>query len=39
MSSGKKKMMEIIHSHPDDSTFEEIMHELLFVNTIERWHE
>lgn len=36
MPSVKEKMTEIIHSQPDDSSFEEILRELLFERMIER---
>lgn len=36
MPSVKDKMTEIIHSQPDDSSFEEILRELLFERMIEK---
>lgn len=36
MPSVKEKMTEIIHSQPDDSSYEEILRELLFERMIER---
>ncbi|EHQ34360.1 hypothetical protein [Methanoplanus limicola] len=36
MSSVKDKMTEIIHSQPDDSSYDEILRELIFERMIER---
>jgi predicted transcriptional regulator len=36
MSSVKDKMTEIIHSQPDDSSYDEIVRELIFERMIER---
>jgi len=36
MQSVKEKMTEIIHSQPDDSSYEEILRELLFERMIKR---
>lgn len=36
MPSVKERMTEIIRSQPDDSSFDEILHALLFDRTIER---
>ncbi|UUX92282.1 hypothetical protein [Methanoplanus endosymbiosus] len=36
MSSVKDKMTEIIHSQPDDSSYDEILRELIFERIIER---
>lgn len=36
MSNVKEKMAEVIQSHPEDATYEEIMRELLFEGMVER---
>jgi hypothetical protein len=36
MSVAKEKMTEIIQTQPDDSSYEEILRELFFVQMIER---
>jgi predicted transcriptional regulator len=36
MSPIKDKMTEIIHSQPDDSSYDEILRELIFERIIER---
>ena len=36
MSNVKEKMIEVIHSQPEDATYEEIMRELAFERMIER---
>jgi predicted transcriptional regulator len=36
MSAIKEKMTEIIQTQPDDSSYEEILRELFFVQMIER---
>ena len=36
MSTTKEKMAEVIHSQPDDATYEEIMRELAFERMVAR---
>ncbi len=36
MSIAKDKMKEVIESFPDDATYEEILHELIFEKMVDR---
>ena len=36
MYSAKEQMSKIIHEQPDDSSYDEVLHELAFARMIER---